>query len=236
MDYNTFNSTTNEREVIISRSFPAVMKKVYTWMALALGITGLTSWLVASSPSLMAALFGSPAVWALFIAELVVVVWLSARINKMSLTTATMLFIAYAVINGITMSVIFLAYTMESIASTFFITAGTFAAMSVIGYKTEKDLSGMGRYLFMALIGIIIATIVNLFVGSTMMEMIISYIGVAIFVGLTAYDTQKIRVMLEDADEYDPSVQKYAVLGALTLYLDFINLFLYLLRIFGRRE
>lgn len=134
------------------------------------------------------------------------------------------------------MSVIFLAYTMSSIASVFFITAGTFGAMALLGYVTKTDLTSMGKLLFMALIGLIIATIVNMFLHSTGLQMICSYAGVLIFTGLTAYDTQKIKLMLSSADDYDETVQKYAVLGALTLYLDFVNLFLYLLRIFGRRK
>ncbi len=227
----------NDREAVLESSFPALMKKVYVWMTLALVITGMTSVLVANSPALVYAIFGNRILfWGMIIAEFGLVMWLSAGINKMSLTTATLLFILYSVVNGVTLASIFFAYTEESIATTFFITAGTFGAMSVVGYKTSKDLSGMGRYLVMALIGLIIATVVNIFVGSSALSMIASYIGVIIFVGLTAYDTQKIKVMFMNADEYDPDVQKYAVLGALSLYLDFINLFLYLLRIFGRRD
>ncbi len=237
MDYSQFNQMVNERENVIARSFPALMKKVYTWMTLALVITGMTAWLTASRPAILEAVFtNSILFWGLIIAEFGLVIWLSAGINKMSLTTATLLFIAYSVVNGLTMSFIFLAYTASSIATTFFITAGTFGAMSLYGYTTGKDLSGMGKILFMALIGLIIATIVNIFVGNGMMDLIISYAGVIIFVGLTAYDTQKIKLMFLEADENNPSVQKYAVLGALSLYLDFINLFLYLLRIFGRRD
>lgn len=227
----------NQRETALEQSFPALMKNVYVWMALALVITGMTSWLVASSPAIISTLLTNRILFfGMIIAEFGLVVWLTAGIRKMSLTTATLLFILYSVVNGVTMASIFIVYTMESIATTFFITAGTFGAMSFVGYKTSKDLSGMGRYLFMALIGLIIATIVNIFVGSSMMVMIISYVGVLVFVGLTAYDTQKIKEMFLFADEYDPDVQKYAVLGSLTLYLDFINLFLYLLRIFGRRD
>lgn len=237
MEYSQLERMINEREAVVERSFPALMKKVYIWMTLALAITGMTSWLVANSPAILAAVFGNPILfWGMIIAEFGLVMWLSAGIRKMSLTTATLLFILYSVVNGVTMASIFIVYTMESIASTFFITAGTFGAMSIVGYKTSKDLSGMGRYLIMALIGLIIATIVNIFVGSTLMATIISYIGVLVFVGLTAYDTQKIKEMFMNADEYNPDVQKYAVLGSLTLYLDFINLFLYLLRIFGRRD
>lgn len=237
MEYSQFEQMVNQREAALVQSFPALMKKVYVWMTLALVITGMASWLVANSPALLAAIFTNRILFfGMIIAEFGLVIWLTAGIRKMSLTTATLLFILYSVVNGVTMASIFVVYTMESVATTFFITAGTFGAMSLVGYKTSKDLSGLGRYLIMALIGLIIATIVNIFVGSSMMAMIISYAGVLIFVGLTAYDTQKIKEMFMYADEYDPDVQKYAVLGSLTLYLDFINLFLYLLRIFGRRD
>ena len=150
---------------------------------------------------------------------------------------ASLLFVAYSVLNGLTFSVIFLVYTMSSISSVFFITAGTFAAMSFIGYTTRKDLTGLGKILIMALIGIIIATVVNIFIKSSGLMMIVSYIGVLIFVGLTAYDTQKIKKMfLQAGTEVNDSTQKLALLGSLTLYLDFINLFLYLLRILGDRR
>lgn len=237
MEYSQLERMINDREVVMESSFPALMKKVYVWMTLALAITGMAAWLVANSPALLEAIFTNRILFfGLIIAEFGMVIWLSAGIRKMSLTTATLLFILYSVVNGVTMASIFVIYTMESIATTFFITAGTFGAMSVVGYKTSKDLSGMGRYLIMALIGLVIATLVNLFVGSSMMGMIISYVGVLVFVGLTAYDTQKIKEMFMYADEYNPDVQKYAVLGALSLYLDFINLFLYILRIFGGRR
>ena len=237
MEYSQLEKMINQREAAIEHSFPALMKKVYLWMTFALIITGMTSWLVASRLALISAIFSNSILfWGLIIAEFGLVIWLSAGINKMSLSTATLLFILYSVINGVTLASIFIIYTTESIATTFFITAGKFGAMSVIGYKTSKDLSGIGRYLMMALIGLIIATVVNIFMSSSLLATIISYAGVLIFVGLTAYDTQKIKEMFAYADENNPSIQKYAVLGSLTLYLDFINLFLYLLRIFGRRD
>lgn len=149
---------------------------------------------------------------------------------------ATLMFVLYSVINGVTLSSIFLIYTAESITQVFLITAGTFGAMAFIGYTTKKDLSSMGKYLLMALIGLIIATLVNIFFKSSGMSMIISYVGVLIFVGLTAYDSQKIKEMCNSIEYVDESAQKLALLGALTLYLDFINLFIYLLRIFGKRE
>jgi FtsH-binding integral membrane protein len=172
----------------------------------------------------------------IIIAEVALVWGVSASIHKLSLTTATLLFILYSVLNGITLSFIFIAYSISVVSKVFFITAGTFAAMAFIGYTTKKDLSGMGKILTMGLIGLIIASLVNMFLRSTGFEYILSYVGVAIFVGLTAYDSQKIRQLTTNAimaGESEVTVQKYALLGALSLYLDFINLFLYLLRIFG---
>ncbi len=223
-----------EKEGTVSLMFPALMRKVYVWMTLALIITGFTAWGVASNPGLVYAIVTNKILfWGLVIAELAMVWAINGAINRLSLTTATLLFVGYSVLNGVTLSVVFLAYTLSSIASVFFITAGTFAAMAFIGYTTKTDLTSLGKILFMALIGLIIATVVNLFMGSSMFNLILSYVGVAIFVGLTAYDSQKIKNMLYEADELDESSQKLALLGSLTLYLDFINLFLYLLRIFG---
>ncbi|MBR2205383.1 MAG: Bax inhibitor-1/YccA family protein [Prevotella sp.] len=239
MNYNelNFGTTTREQELSMSAAFPILMRKVYVWMTLALVITGVTAYGVATSPGLMMAIATNKLLfWGLIIAEFGLVVAISAAINRLSLTTATLLFVLYSVINGATLSFIFAIYTMSSIASVFFITAGTFAVMAVIGYTTKKDLTSMGKILFMALIGIIIATIVNIFLKSTGLQMIVSYLGVLIFVGLTAYDSQKIKQMLLMAPDAGEGAQKIALLGALSLYLDFVNLFIYLLRIFGRRE
>ena len=239
MNFNelNFGTTTREQELSMSAAFPILMRKVYVWMTLALVITGVTAYGVATSPGLMMAIATNKLLfWGLIIAEFGLVVAISAAINKLSLTTATLLFVLYSVINGATLSFIFAIYTMSSIASVFFITAGTFAVMAVIGYTTKKDLTSMGKILFMALIGIIIATIVNIFLKSTGLQMIVSYLGVLIFVGLTAYDSQKIKQMLLMAPDAGEGAQKIALLGALSLYLDFVNLFIYLLRIFGRRE
>ena len=206
-------------------------------MTLALAITGFTAYGVATSPGILQAIYTNQILfWGLIIAEFALVIGVSAAINRLSLTTATLMFILYSIINGALLSYIFLAYTASSVATVFFITAGTFGAMALIGYTTKADLSSMGKILFMALIGMIIATIVNLFIKSDGLTMILSYIGVLIFVGLTAYDTQKIKQMLMQAPDASESAQKMALLGALTLYLDFINLFIYLLRIFGKRE
>ena len=206
-------------------------------MTLALVITGLTAYGVATSPGILQAIYTNQILfWGLIIAEFALVFGVSAAINRLSLTTATLMFILYSVINGALLSYIFLAYTASSIATVFFITAGTFGTMALIGYTTKTDLSSMGKILFMALIGLIIATIVNLFIKSSGFTLILSYVGVLIFVGLTAWDSQKIKQMLLQAPDAGEASQKLALLGALTLYLDFINLFIYLLRIFGKRE
>lgn len=240
MNYNDYEikDFTQERSLSFNDSFAILMRKVYLWMAMALVITGVTSYGVASSPGLMQAILTNNALlWVLIIAEFGLVFAISAAINKLSLTTATLLFVLYSVINGATLSVIFLVYTMESIASVFFITAGTFGVMAFIGYTTKKDLTSLGKMLLMALIGLIIATLVNVFfIQSSGFSLIVSYVGVLIFVGLTAYDSQKIKQLLLQVPDAGERAQKLALLGALTLYLDFINLFIYLLRIFGDRK
>lgn len=223
-----------EKEGMVSLAFPALMRKVYLWMTLALVITGFTAFGIASNPGIAYAIVTNRLLfWGLIIAEFGLVIGISGAINKLSAVTATLLFVLYSIVNGATLSVIFMAYTLSSIASVFFITAGLFGVMAFIGYTTKTDLTSIGKILFMALIGIILATIVNLFVGSSMLNMIVSYVGVVIFTGLTAYDSQKIKNMLYNADSMDEGMQKIALLGSLTLYLDFINLFLMLLRIFG---
>lgn len=239
MNYNNFevDQMMRERDLAMSAAFPALMRKVYVWMTLALVITGLTAYGVATSPGLLMTIMTNKMLFfGLIIAEFALVIGISAAINRLSLATATLMFVLYSVINGATLSMIFVLYTASSISSVFFITAGTFAVMALIGYTTKTDLSSMGKLLFMALIGIIIASVVNIFLKSTGLELIVSYIGVLVFVGLTAYDTQKIKMMLMQADDAGETAQKIALLGALSLYLDFVNLFLYLLRIFGDRK
>lgn len=240
MNYNDYElkEYAGERQWDVSAAFPVLMRKVYVWMTFALAITGFTAYGVANSPGILQALVTNQFLfWGLIIAEFALVIGVSSAINKLSLTTATLMFVLYSIINGALLSFIFLAYTQSSIATVFFITAGTFAAMAFVGYTTKTDLSSLGKYLLMALIGIIIATLVNVFfVKSSILDLGISYLGVLIFVGLTAYDTQKIKNMLLQAPDAGEQAQKYALLGALSLYLDFINLFIYLLRIFGKRE
>ena len=239
MNYNDFElkNLSVDEQLSMSSAFPVLMRKVYVWMTLALVITGFTAYGVATSPGVLQLIFGNQILfWGMIIAELALVIGVSAAINRLSLTTATLMFILYSVINGASFSSIFLIYTASSIATVFFITAGTFGVMALIGYTTKTDLTSIGKYLFMALIGLIIATLVNMFIKSEGFTYILSYIGVLIFVGLTAYDSQKIKQMLLQAPDAGEGAQKLALLGALTLYLDFINLFIYLLRIFGRRE
>ena len=219
----------------VQSAYRVLMRKVYLWMALALAVTGMTSFYIASNPGLLQTIFTSRGIFLmLIIAELALVFILSARIMKMSFATAGIMFAAYSVLNGITMSFIFIAFTMSSIAGAFFVTAGMFAVMSFIGFTLKKDLSSFGSFFFMALVGLVIATIVNAFWANSVLYWVITYVGVLLFVGLTAYDTQKIKHMLmEYGDEVNDNTQKLALLGSLSLYLDFINLFLSLLRIFG---
>lgn len=223
-----------EKEGLVSLAFPALMRKVYVWMTLALVITGFTAFGIAENPGLVYTIVTNRLLfWGLVIGEFALVMAIYGAIGRLSATAATLLFVLYSIVNGATLSVIFLAYTMTSIASVFFITAGTFAVMAFIGYTTKTDLTSFGKMLMMGLIGIILATVVNIFIGSSMLNMIVSYVGVVVFVGLTAYDSQKIKNLLYQVDNMSEEAQKLALLGSLTLYLDFINLFLMLLRIFG---
>lgn len=215
----------------------ALFKSVYMQMAAALSITGLVAYFLSQSQDFWIFLANNTSlIWVVLIAQIVLVIWLSARFTRMSMTTATLLFILYSAMMGVTMSTIFMVYTMSSIASVFFITAGMFLVMSLLGYFTRMDLTRLGSVLFMALIGVIIASLVNIFLKSEMLYWVVSYVAVVVFVGLTAYDTQKIKQMLVEYGEADEMGYKLALFGALTLYLDFINLFLYLLRIFGDRR
>ena len=238
MEQQDLDRLIREKEGALSLAFPALMRKVYVWMTLALIITGVTAYGVAHSEVLMQSVYESRGVfWALLLAELGLVYGISRFIDRLSLTTATLLFILYSALNGATLSVIFLAYSADVITKVFFITAGTFGVMAAFGYFTKTDLTGLGKLLIMALVGLIIASLVNLLLlKSSGFDLILSYIGVLLFVGLTAYDSQKIKRMLAQAEDMGEGAQKTALMGSLTLYLDFINLFLYLLRIFGRER
>lgn len=240
MDYEEMNYqslSSRQREWNSSLAFSVLMRKVYVWMSLALVITALAAYGVATNPVMTEILLSNPVLmWGIVGAELLLVIGLGAGVNKMSLTVATTLFIVYSILNGVMLSSIFFVYSLGSITTVFLITAATFGVMSLYGFVTQKDLTSWGRLLMMALIGLIIATIVNVFVASPGLTLIASYVGVLVFVGLTAYDTQRIKQMFLTAPDAGEHMQKYALLGALNLYLDFVNLFLYLLRIFGKRE
>lgn len=212
----------------------SLFKSLYMQMAAALTVTGLTAYFLSQSEAFINYLFTNPSlVWICLFAELGVVIWLSARVMHMSMGSATLLFILYSVLTGVTFSTLFLVYDLGTIATTFFTTAGTFFVMSLVGYVTKMDLSRVGNVLYMMLIGLVIATVVNIFVASSTLYWVITYAGVLIFVGLIAFDTQKIKHLFLEYGSADEVGQKLSLLGALTLYLDFINLFLFLLRIFG---
>ena len=219
-------------------AFPALMQKVYTWMTLALAITALTAYVTMQNEALFYAIFSSKlTMWGLFGGELLLVIALSSAIQRLSFPVAGLLFALYSVLNGMTFSAILFLYTSESIATTFLVTAGTFGSMSLIGLFSKRDLTGVGRFFVMMLIGLIIATLVNLFLQSTALMWICSMAGVIIFSGLTAYDTQKMKDVLQQAEQMEQTdALKVSLLCSLTLYLDFINLFLYLLRFFGNRK
>ncbi|MGM0432333.1 MAG: Bax inhibitor-1/YccA family protein [Spirochaetota bacterium] len=215
-----------------------ILRNVYLWMTGGLSLTGLIAYAVSSSQAAMQTIFGTPGIFMfLIIAEFALVIYLIARLDKMAASSAVFAFIAYAAINGVVLSSIFLAYTGLMISRAFFTTAAVFAAMSLYGMTTKRDLSGIGHYLVMALIGIIIVSVINMFIGSSTIYYLISYIGVLVFMGLTAWDTQIIKRWNESygSSMDEESYVKLSILGALKLYLDFVNMFLFLLRIFGRR-
>lgn len=216
-----------------SEGLRAYMLSVYNYMAMGLGLTGGVALLVVSSPTLLHAIM--PMMLLFIIAPVALVFFLSFKINTIKYSTAQAVFWLYAALNGVAFSVIFLAYTYESIARVFFITAGMFAAMSLYGYTTKRDLTAMGSFLFMGLIGLILASLVSLFWHSTMLSFLISVAGVLIFTGLTAYDTQSIKEAYTEGSSAEVS-GKRAIFGALRLYLDFINLFLMMLRLMGDRR
>jgi hypothetical protein len=230
----TTRMVTAEQAEELQRAF---VVKVYGWMMAGLMVTGVVSLLTLYTPGLLDLVFSSRWVYiGLFVAQLGLVIFLSARIEKMSAATATMVFIGYSALTGLTLSVIFLVYTAASLATTFFVTAGTFGLMSAYGYVTRRDLTGIGSFLMMGLIGMVLASVVNMFFNNSTVYWITTYIGIFIFVGLTAYDTQKIKQMSGLALEGGETEQKGAIMGALRLYLDFINLFLLLLRVMGNRK
>ncbi len=231
MEMNAYSKTRSS----VSSVSGIFMSQVYRWMTIGLGVTALTAYAVAGSPRLVMAIMSNYAIMiALIVVQLGLVVALGAAIHKFSAGVATGIFLLYALLNGLTLSSIFIVYPIGSIANAFLTCTGMFLAMSVYGTVTKRDLTGMGSFMFMGLIGIIIASIVNIFLASSMLSFVISCVGVIVFTGLTAYDTQKLRQFGEAAPLDDATaIRRGAILGALTLYLDFINLFLMLLRLFG---
>jgi hypothetical protein len=228
-----------ERTTVFQRDRAAVqtefVRRVYNWMALGLAVTAITA-LFAINSGLIYSILSPGVMLVLIVAELGIVIALSAAIGRLQSSTALLMFFGYSFLNGLTLSTIFLIYTKSSIANTFFVTAGTFAVMSVYGYTTKRDLTSMGSFLMMGLFGVIIASFVNFFFKSPAFYWLITYAGIAVFVGLTAYDAQKIKEMAYAGFAGSEEERKGAIIGALRLYLDFINLFLLLLRIFGRRD
>ena len=220
----------------IAKAQQTFLSKVYAWMVGGLLLTGITAWYVFSSEAYMVIAGNTILFFGLIIGELILVAVLSSKIERMSKATASGLFLLYSFINGLTLSIIFAAYTFESIQSVFFVSAAMFGAMSAFGFFTKKDLSGMGRFMFMGLIGIIFATLFNLFFASSAISFAINIIGVVVFAGLTAWDTQNLKDMYEVQFQGDEVAAKGAIIGALMLYLDFINLFLFLLRLLGKRR
>ncbi|KAA3501120.1 MULTISPECIES: Bax inhibitor-1/YccA family protein [Rhizobium/Agrobacterium group] len=242
-DFNNYQNrmaqTRAQTGAMIDEGLRAYMLKVYNLMALALVITGIAAFgtytLAASNEAFATLLFASPLRWVVMLAPLGLVFFLSFRIQNMSVSAAQTTFWVYAALMGVSLSSIFMVYTGQSVVQTFFVTAASFGALSLYGYTTKKDLSGMGSFLIMGLFGLIIASIVNIFLASSALQFAISAIGVLIFAGLTAYDTQKIKEMYFDGDEVAVAGRK-AIMGALTLYLDFINLFMFLLQFMGNRD
>lgn len=233
MSYETKITTKQYQTTAVATN--TLVRSVYIWMCTALLLTGATASLVASSPRLLEIIFSSKILfYGLLIAQFGLVWAISAKVTSFSLPTLSGLFMLYSVLTGMTFSVYFLVFTAQSLASTFFITAGTFAAMSIYGFVTKSDLTKLGNLCLMALIGIIIASVVNIFLKSETMYWIVTYIGVLVFIGLIAYDTQKIKALANTED--NEFTQKIAICGALALYLDFINLFIMLLRFFGQRK
>jgi len=238
MDNNTTIQRQQEasRDSAINQGLRKHMLGVYNYMCSAILLTAVTSMLVSKSPSLMALIFNTPLKWVVFLAPLGLVFYLSARLMKLKLSTARTLFFVYAASVGLMISSIFIVYSGISIAKTFFITAAAFAGLSLYGYTTKRSLSAMGSFMVMGLIGLIIAMVVNIFLQSAMMDFIISCVGVLIFAGLTAWDTQKIKEMYLHNNYQGTVAAKISIYGALALYLDFLNMFLFLLRFFGSRE
>ena len=233
--YSTRSMAQGDAGTRLDQGLRQHMLSVYNYMAGGLGLTGLIAFVVASTPALVQAIFGTPLMWVVMLAPLGLVMYMGFKIQSMSLKAVQTTFWLYAGLMGVSLASIFLAYTGESVARVFFITASAFLSMSLYGYVTKRDLTGMGSFMMMGLFGIIIASIVNIFLHSSGLQFAVSLLSVVIFTGLTAYDTQKIKEIYYAGDSYDMAGKK-AVMGALSLYMDFINLFISLLRLFGDRR
>ena len=238
-DTNRLNQTNAQTGAVVDEGLRNYLLRVYNTMALGLAVTGVTALgtatLAQSNPAFAQLIYASPLKWVIMLAPLAAVFFLSFRIQSMSLSAATATFWGYAAILGVSLSSIFLVFTGASIVQTFFVTAASFGALSLYGYTTKRDLTGMGSFLFMGVVGILIASVVNIFLASSALQFVISAVGVLVFAGLTAYDTQDIKNMYYEADDAD-SMGKKALMGALRLYLDFINMFMFLLQFLGNRE
>lgn len=232
---SSYENTGAQTVVSTDEGLRAYMLGIYNYMTLGLGITGLVAFFTASSPQMLYTIYSTPLSWVVMLAPLGFVIFLSSRINRIQPATAQLVFWAFSAVMGLSLASIFFSYEITSIARVFFITAGTFAAMSLYGYTTGRDLTGVGSFMFMGLIGLILASIVNMFLGSGALDFAISVIGVIVFIGLTAYDTQKIKLSYDSSADGATATKK-SIMGALTLYLDFINLFLFLLRLLGNRR
>ncbi len=233
-DYNNRNASNQISAAYTTETSRKFMLRVYNWMAIGLALTGFMAYLFAFTPETRNIILHNPSVlWIAIILQFVVVIAMSAAVNKISAATATIGFVIYSLLTGVTLSVIFFVFRIDAIASAFFVSAGMFVALSVFGYATKRNLSGVGTFMMMGLFGLIIASVVNIFVASSVLYAMINYVGVLVFAGLTAFDTQKIKEMSYQAEGDSEAVKKSAIFGSLALYLDFINLFLFLLRIFG---
>jgi len=220
----------------VDEGLRAYMLKIYNYMCLGLGVTGAVAFFTASSETMLQAIYGTPLAWVVMLSPLAFILVLSFGINKLSVGAAQALFWTFAAVMGLSMASIFLIYTGASIAKVFFITAALFASMSLYGYTTKRSLASWGSFLFMGLIGVVIAMVVNMFLASSALEFAISVIGVLVFTGLTAYDTQRLKMMYYQTGDGTSVAEKGAIMGALSLYLNFINMFMMLLHLFGSRD
>ena len=237
MDFSRFNvANAKNTDASYNLGLRSYMLQIYNYMALGLALTGIVAFLTASSPALMQVIYGTPLQYVVIFAPLVMVIMMSFRIQKMKLSTAQIMFWVFSTLMGLSLSSIFIIYTGSSIARVFFITAGVFGAMSLYGYTTKKDLTSIGSFLMMGLFGVIILSIVNIFMQSSAMQFVISLAAVAIFIGLTAYDTQKLKQTYYQIGGTSDMAKKLGIMGALTLYLDFINIFIHLLHLIGERR